>query len=190
MDDEDQDLLDGDGDTDTGSDEDGGDAGDDAPPADQRKKADAKESKRINDLMGKWQAAEARAKAAEAKLKQAGTSEGTDGGATVPPEVQAWMDVAKEAARERFYNADPRFAEYGLDQTVIEGDDPAAMQASAKRWKELVDTIESKARARVLEEHGINPGYQGSTPEPKRDFGAMSDEEFEREVRKHSAGYL
>lgn len=182
MEDEDLDLLEGDGDTDGNSDD---GSTDDAPPADPKPKADAKESKRISDLMSKWQKEQARANAAEDRLK---ALEGGKAEPEIPADVKAWMDVAKDAARERVYNSDPRFAEYGIEQALLEGDTPDAMKASAKRVKDLIDSIETKARAEVLAEHGIYPDFTGSTPVAKTDFASMSDAEFDKVVAQHGGG--
>jgi hypothetical protein len=135
--------------------------------------------------MGKWQSEQAKSKRLERELAAAKAGD-KDPATAVPPEVQAWMDAAKDGARERYYNADPRFADYGLEQSVIDGSTPDEMRASRKRWSDLIDSIETKVRDQVLGEHGIIPESVGNTRGPKRDYGSMSAEDFEKEVAKVS----
>lgn len=187
MSDADQDLdLDLD-DEDLDGSSDADDDGPDAPQSKETSSAARSESKRVSDLMSKWQAAEARAKKAEDALAKAGKqgSSASDGsGDEIPEQVRRWMDAAKEGARERWYNSDPRFAAYGLEQALIEGADPEAMQASAKRLAALIDSVESKARQKVLDEHGLTPEFAGSTKAPTYDFASMSDEDFAKFLAK------
>lgn len=154
-----------------------------APPSDNPADRDGNESKRISDLTSKWQKAEARAKKAEAALKTKETPADKDG-EQIPEAIRRWMDAAKGAARDRYFNADKRFAEYGLELALIDGEEPDEMQASAKRLSALIDAVEQKARERVLEEHGLSAESVGSAPATKVDFGSMSDEEFMKFLNK------
>lgn len=181
MDPDDLDLgLEGLGDDGDAGSSDSGD-GSGAPPASGDAPAGKDESKRINDLMSKWQAAEARAEAAERKLKT-GDGQAKPRKGEIPPEVQAWMTAAKDAARDRYYNSDPRFAQYELEPSLFDGETPDDMASNAKRFKSLIDSIEAKARDRVLREHGVNPDLSSGRPVPDLDIGAMSDADFEKLV--------
>jgi hypothetical protein len=160
-------------------DPDGSDGDDaDALPSDPPGDAAKNESKRINDLTSKWQKAEARAKKAEEALKAKGGGADAGQGTELPEEVRRWMDSAKDAAKERWFNSDKRFADYGLEVGLIDGADPSEMQAKAKTLSGLIDAIESKAREAVMREHGITPEFSGGQPTQKHDFASMSDEEF------------
>lgn len=185
---DDLDLFDDTSDGTPGAGSDGGDAG--APPAGQDGQDGSKDSKRISDLMSKWQKAEARAKAAEGKLTGSAAPAGAGDGnapptvAEMPPEVRAWLETAKDAARERVYNADPRFAKYGIDEALIDGETPDAMRAAAGRVKALIDGIETKARNDALAEFGLTPATAGGGSPKLGDVAAMSDKEFEALVAK------
>lgn len=183
---DDLDLLDDDvdGEADTGSGDDSAE-GRDAPPAEGSDDA-GPEDKRVNDLMGKWQREQAKSKRLEAELAAVKSKPSTV--ADVPPNVQAWMDAAKDGARERYYAADPRFADYGLDQSAIDGSTPDEMKASKKRWSDLFDAMETKVRASVLADHGIVPEISSTRKGPSKDFGAMSAEDFEKEVARVTGG--
>lgn len=177
--DEDLDLDEQDQDDDTGSPDAGDGSG--APPAGNAGPKKSNEAKRIEDLMSKWQTAEAENARLKSQLEGKGP-QGEPGGEQIPEAVRQWMNAAKDAARDRFFNSDPRFAEYGIDLSLIEGEDPDAMKASAARIKSLIDAVESKARERVLRDHGIEADVQGSAPAPKVDFATMDDETFDKYV--------
>lgn len=191
---DDQDLFNDTGDEgETGTGSDGGDA--DALPTGQDLKDGSKDSKRINDLMSRAQKAEARAEKAEKTLKAAGSkSSDADAGnaappAVIPPEIAQWLETAKDAARERIYNADTRFAKYGLDLALVDGEKPDEMRSAASRLSATIDVIESKVRNEVLVEHGLTPAAAGGSTAPKMgDIATMSDEEFEKLVRRGSQG--
>lgn len=169
-------------DTDTG--DDGADAGsddgdaDDAPPP--------KESKRVSDLTSKWQKAEARAKKAEAALAKSRKQPASDDQADDArgAEAQEWIEAQREFARERAFTSDARLAEYGLTSEDITGDTPGAMRDGVKRYVALIDAIETKVRNRVLADHGLTPDTPGGGKEERLDFASMSDEDFEKQVRR------
>lgn len=163
---DDDDLFDDETDSgsDAGSDE-SDDASDDAPPAD--KKGTGKRTnweKRVNDLMSKWQSAEAekrRLKAELAELRgQAGTSNGgnaSQGAPQVDPATNEFLELAREQARSSLFNSDPRLAQYGFEVTAIEGDSAKEMQASLKRLQGVLDKVEGSARQSVMKEFGLTP---------------------------------
>ncbi len=189
---EDLDLFDdSDGGGTPGEGTEGGDA--DGLPAGQDPKAGTADSKRISDLTSKWQKAEARAKAAEAKLKPetppTGAGEGSAPSA-VPPEIAQWLETARDGARERIYNMDPRFAEYGVEQALIDGDSPDAMRQNQSRVKAVIDVVETKVRNKVLAEHGLTPAASGSTAPKLGDISSMDSKEFEALVSRAKTGQL
>lgn len=100
----------------------------------------------------------------------------------LPPDVAVWLASAKEAARERWFNSDPRFSRYGLDVALVDGETPDAMQASAKRLSSLIDAIESKTRDSILAEHGISPAPAGGGSTALPDFMSMKDDDFDKLV--------
>lgn len=183
MADDDLDLQDDlDDDTDTGS-ADGSDAGQDAPPASKPDGDGDKGADRVNDLMSKWQRAEARAKRAEKALAATKQGGDRDAGDDMPPAVRQWVDAAREQAREQFHATDPRLAEYGIPSSSITGTTPDEMRASLKTYSNLIDGIETKVRRRLMTEHGLVAEQVGSSPQQDLDFASMSDAEFEKHVR-------
>lgn len=175
-DDEDDDLLDDDLDLKYTEDDESDDESED----------DDKEKKRLRDLQSKADKETARANKAEAALKalQAGGTKQDDGRpkGSVDPEVQKWLSVAKESARTRLYESEPRFKEYGLAPSLISGDSPDDMEASFTQLKRLVGKVESRVRDAVLKEHGFAEAPRGGTSTPKRDYANMSKDDFEKVV--------
>lgn len=186
LDDDDDDNLDDDLDLNVDDTEDDDD--EDSTEDDASKE---KESKRLRDLQSQKDKETARANKAEALLKkiQEGGKSG-DGKPTgsVDPEVQKWLSVAKESARTRLYESDPRFKEYGLPPSLISGDSPEDMETSFTQLKRLVGKVESRVRDSVLKEHGFAEAPQSSSKTPKRDFANMSKEEFDKVVRAAMSG--
>jgi hypothetical protein len=176
-----------DGDDPSGSGSDGDDAG--APPA-QGKAPESKESKRVNDLMGKWQSEQERNKRLQAQLDELKGKKTTDGdGQPAPdPEREAWIEAQRDFARERGLNSDPRLADYGLTSDDITGNTPAEIKASVKRWTDVIDAIETKARNRVLAEHGLSPEVAGGSAPKVPDVASLSDDDFEALVRRAKNG--
>jgi len=161
---------------DTGSPDAGDGSG--APPADPAGASGANESKRINDLMSNWQREKARADRLEAEAQGKKTAQAKPKAGEMPEAVRQWVTAAKDAARDRYFNTDPRLAEYGIELSAIDGETPDEMAASAKRYRTLIDAIESKARDKVLSEHGISAELAGGSRSVDLDIGAMDEKAF------------
>lgn len=174
---------------------DSGDSGssNSAPP-----KSDAGEKsssdKRVNDLMGKWQAEQARAnrlqtelEAAKGTAKSAGGSQGNSAGGA-DPAVSEFQDFVREDARRRLFDSDPRFASYGMDSSAITGSTLAEMKESVKRSKALLDGMETRVRGKVLEEHGLDPEVTAGGREPSMGIGEMSDSDFAKFLQERDSG--
>lgn len=139
--------------------------------------------KRTNDLMSKWQAEQAKSAKLEKELaslksakqpapKGSATSDGN-------PDADEFLKFTRESARKQLYDGDPRLGEYGVDLDAITGSTLAEMKKSFKSQVALVDTIETKARNRVLSEHGLSPEVEaGQGAEGLPSFSSMSDKEF------------
>lgn len=186
--DDDNDLFEGlDDDIDglSGSDS---DEGQDAPGTDgaQDGADKAKKRTREDDLMSKWQSEQAKNERLQKELVRLQGTKSTQG--AVPPEVQQWMDAAKDAARERFYETDPRLAEYGIPASAITGNTPDEMRASVKGYRDLIDSVETKARNKVLAEHGIVAESVGSSRFDDQDLVGMSDKDFDKLVNQVTGG--
>lgn len=160
----------------------GADGTDDAPPSTDNDNSEA-ESKRIADLMSKWQRAEARAKKAEAALtKRSGTQ---TKGRTASAEIDEFAAFAREDARLRLHRSDPRFEKYGIEPTAISGNTLEEMKASFDAQRKVVDGLESRIRNEVLREHGFDLDVGGSNSESALpDFGSMSPEDFAKFVER------
>lgn len=160
-----------------------GDAGSDnsAPPSSAAGSAD-NSSQRINDLMGKWQGEQARnaklqreleaLRAGSAAEPQSGSAGGSD------QSGNEFMDFAREDARRRIFEQDPSLAAAGLDSSSIAGSTLEEMKASFKAQQTLVQGIESRARANVLKQHGLDPEVVAGGHEPVEKIEQMSDEDF------------
>lgn len=157
-------------------------ASDGALPSDDE--SGSKESKRVNDLTSKWQKAEARAKKAEAALAKSKPESDAGAAPAVAPEVSEWIEAQREFARERALNSDPRLAEYGLTADDIAGDTPAEVKASVKRQIDLINSIETKVRQRLLIEHGLSPEVPGGGRTERLDIDGMSEKDFDQLVAR------
>lgn len=167
-----------------------------APPA-AGSPSEAKNSKRINDLMSRAQKAEAQAAKFEKQLKAVrGAADGaaaavpvpeSEKAPEVPVEVRRWLDAAKGGVVDRLYGSDPRFATYGIDKAAIGGDTPEAVAEAVKQLSALIDKVETRVRNDTLAEHGMNPAPGGGGAAAGPNVGAMSDEEFEKFLAKHSS---
>lgn len=149
---------------------------------------DPKDSKRVNDLMSKWQSEQARANRLEAELAAAkGQQKGDAGDGTASDGAgNEFVEFQRELTRKALFDSDPRFAAYGLDPSAIEGQTVAEMRASVERQKKLVDAVETKARNKALREHGIAPDAgagSGGSAKPV-DYDSMSKEDFEKALAK------
>ena len=139
--------------------------------------ADDGDAKRVNDLMSKWQKAEARNKKLEERLN-ALESKGTEGTADDPNQ---WVKVMKQTARDSIYASDPRLARYGIEPDAISGDTPAEMQASLTQVKNLIDRIETDSSNRTLKKAGLTASNKGSASVKGPEI-PESDEDFEKLV--------
>lgn len=149
--------------------------------SDSKSKPD-KSEKRIRDL----QSALDKAIAENNKLKKATP---TDKKApSRDPEVERWMRAAQDATRDRLYDSDPRFKEFGIDPAVISGDTPEEMRASVKELTKLISRVETRVRNKTLREHGFSPPPKEGGAEPRRNIAGMSNEEFEKLVAEVSVG--
>jgi hypothetical protein len=149
-----------------------------APP--EKAPAPKDESKRINDLMSKWQTEKARADRLEAA--QAASSKGgdqQDGGTGSDAELDEFKDFAREYARNQLFASDPRLAQAGIEAEDIVGTTLAEMQASFKKHLKVVGGIESRLRNKILAEHGLDPDVAtGAGTEKTPSFTTMSDKDF------------
>jgi hypothetical protein len=146
--------------------------------------------KRINDLMSKWQAAEAKAKRLEAAQK------GGDAGDDNPPAPEAapapvdegLNEILRDAAREALFKSDPRLERFGFKADVITGSTAAEMRESLARQRALLDAVEGKVRNEVLAEHGLTNDAAGGGSEKPTDFASMKREDFLELVERVKAG--
>lgn len=158
-------------------------------PGDQDSPPPASDSKRVNDLMSKWQSAEAKAARLEAELARTKTQVpgARNSGDRQAKPADEWAEFHRSMARDKLFESEPRFARYGIDATAIEGATPAEMQASFNRQKALIDKIETAARNTILAEHGLIPEVAAGASERSEpvDFARMSSKEFEEYLSKH-----
>lgn len=175
-----------------------GDSGSDnsAPPKGAPADKDSGD-KRVNDLMSKWQAEQARANKLEQELAAARGQQPApkpdgdkpaDGGNQASAE---FIDFVREDARRRIFESEPKLAVAGLDASAITGSTLEEMKASLKRTKSLVDGMESRVRGAVLKEHGLDPEVVAGTHEKVSSIASMTDAEFakflaERDAHKFS----
>lgn len=150
-----------------------------APPADGA--PDDKSSTRINDLMSKWQSEQAKANRLQKELDElmAGKGSPAKGDAGSGAGADEFVQFARETTRTTLFESDPRLANYGLTADDIAGDTVAEMKASLSERVKWITQIESKARERVLEEHGLTPEVStGSLRDTGKTFSTMSEKEF------------
>ena len=181
---DDLELVDGDDEAVTESS--GSDESTDAPQ-------DPKDSKRINDLMSKWQSAESKAKRLEAELAQA-KGEGASGNDSAPASEKApaadegFNEILRDAARDALFASDPRLKRFGFKPDVITGTTAAEMRESMARQVALLDAVEGKVRNEVLAEHGLTNDAAGGRSEKPQNFADMSSEDFLALVERVKAG--
>ncbi len=182
MDEEDKDLdqsLEGDADLD-------GDSGSDnsAPQGDASTGGD-KGDKRVRDLMSNWQREQSRANRLQAELdalKGGKPAEGSQDG-SADGDAQSgneFLEFAREDARRRIFEQDPRLAAYGLSASAIAGSTLDEMKASFAAQKKLIDRIASQARSEALQEHGLSPEVIAGASETAKGFAEMSQDEFKK----------
>ena len=142
--------------------------------------------KRIRDLQSKADKAEARAnklqKQIEAQTKSQKAAKDGNADGVVPPEVQKWLDTAKERATEAAFESDERFKKYKVSPEFIQGDSPDELRQRAKAFADLLTEIEGQARNDVLVEHGYRPEPATSERADPKNYRTMSTEEFNKEV--------
>jgi hypothetical protein len=170
------DQLEGDGDNEdatSGSDN-------SAPPTDAP--VTDKSKKRVDDLMGNWQREQARANRLEAELKQLrGEAPQQGGGTKTDDGIDEFKEFARENARVTLFNSDPRLSDYGLKPEDIAGSSLAEMRESIKKHQGLIDGLETRARNKILAEHGLEPDVTtGASTEGTPKFSEMSDAEFDK----------
>lgn len=138
------------------------------------------ESKRINDLMSRAQKAEARAaKAEKALAKMRGEGE-------ADPATQRLMSELREAGLDAVFGEHPELREYGIKRDLIEGTTRAELRESAKALVSLIKTVSTKARNKALADAGVEAEPQSGQRRPAVDYGAMSDEDFQKELKRLS----
>lgn len=157
--------------------------GDDSAAGDS--KAKGAEDKRIRDLQARADKETARANKAEALLASRGES-GADG--SNDPERAALVTELREASLDAVYGEFAELKEYGIDRALIEGATRAQMRESATSLVGLVKGVETKVRNKVLREHGIKAEPAGSARSAPKDYGSMSDEDFEKELARARSG--
>jgi len=111
-----------------------------------------------------------------------------DKGTEVPDQVKEWITAAQQNAREALYKSDERLERFGVDPTLIRGETPAEMQASAKAIGELVDKMERDIRDSVLEEHGFTPAPRDASSMGTANFKTMDTKKFDALVEEALRG--
>lgn len=160
----------------TGSQTDGDQSG---SPSDSTSASDS--DKRYNDLMSKWQKAEARAKKLQSVIdgKDSGTqTSGAPASVKDDPKLKAWLDEAAADVAERAYRSDPRFEQYGISASEFRGESPDEIRNKVKQTRDLIEKMETRIRNAVLSEHGLSPEVGSTRSAPQKPFDQMSSKEF------------
>lgn len=137
------------------------------------------DDKRVNDLMSKWQKAEARARKAEAALV---------GGSDTASAGDPWVAAARDLVIDQVYGSDPRYGKYGIQRDFFAGGDPSMIKAASKELSALLDGIEASAVEKARAEVGYVPELGGGPVREKVDFDAMTSEQFEALIAKAKSG--
>jgi hypothetical protein len=179
--DEELDDQESDADADSGS--------DNSAPPDEGSQASTSSDKRVRDLMSKWQTEQARANRLEQELQAARGSQSGESQQEQPADGGAneFVEFAREDARRRIFESDPRLAAYGLEASAISGSTLLEMKASFAAQKKLIEGIESRARQQVLQEHGLDPEVVADGREKIPGIAQMSDEEFDKFLDQRDA---
>lgn len=177
---EDEDEVEDEADDEAEDDESESDSEDDAAA---KPKTD-KSEKRIRDLQSQLD----KAKAENNKLLKAKEADSDPKAKETDPEVRRWVQAAKDVTRSRVYDSDPRFKEFGIDQTAITGDSPEEMNASAAALLRIIKRIESRTTNKVLREHGFSPEPRNGDRAVKRDYRNMKQDEFDALVKQVVGG--
>lgn len=154
--------------------------------SEESEKPKPKVDKRISDLQSKADAAEARANKAEKLLAKVRGQETDQGGKD--PETAALRAELREASLDAVFGEYPVLAEFDIDRDLIEGSNRAEMRESATSLVALIKSVSTKARNKALRDNGITAEPAGSRREPPKNYGAMSQEDFEKELDRVKSG--
>lgn len=174
------------GDNDLGNDSasDGDSGSDNSAPPEKASADKGSGDKRVNDLMGKWQAEQARANKLEQELAAARGQQPApkpDGGKPADgasSDAAEFIEFAREDARRRLFESEPKLAAAGLEMSAIAGSTLGEMKESLKRQKALVEGMESRVRSSVLREHGLDPEVVAGAHDRVPGLAEMSDADF------------
>ena len=171
--------------------EEGEESTDDGSTDDAQEGAKPEGDKRIRDLQSQKDKAEARANKAEAALAKAlNAGEGAAKEGSKDPERDALLVELRESSLDAVFGEYAELKSYGIDRNLIEGRTRAEMRESATALVALIKSVATRERNRVLKESGITPEPAGSTRTPPKDWGSMSDEDFEKERAKRRGSSL
>lgn len=155
---------------------------DDAPAAEAA--SGEPESKRINDLMSKWQKADA--ENARLKRELAKSKVKNPSGDSTLLQSEELMEFAREQARNSLYATDPRLARYKIPVESIAGDTPAEMRKSLEAQIKVVAAMETQIRRDIMLEHGIDPEVVSGGGGTATDFASMSSKDFNELIERRS----
>lgn len=157
---------------------DGGDAGEP-----QKGEVD----KRISDLQSKADREAARANKLEKALEKLNAG-GSDASGGNDPERKALLEELRESSLDAVYGEFEELKSYGIDRALIGGSTRAEMREEATALVGLIKSVATRERNRVLKEHGIKAEQSGATRTPPKNYGEMSNEDFEKELSKIKGG--
>lgn len=160
---------------DTGSDDAGDDDAGSGGSDDAGKQGNV--DKRVSDLQSKLDKEIARANKAEKALKARGEGNGQGND---DPRTAALMQELREASLDSVYAEFSELKQYGIDRSLIEGSTRTELRQSATTLVGLIKSVKTKVRNEVLAEVGVKADPAGARREPPKDYGKMSDEEFEK----------
>lgn len=136
------------------------------------------DAKRIKDLQSKADAETARANKAEkalAKMRGEGDAD---------PATQRLVAELREASLDAVFGEFPELREFGINRDLVEGTTRAELRVNAKALVSLIKNVSTKARNKALAEAGVTPAPAGSRRESPKDYNAMSDEDFGKELAR------
>lgn len=122
------------------------------------------------------------------QMKGKASASGKGRTASVPEEVQQWITAAKENTRKALFEQNEKFGQYGVDPSLIVGETPVEMRASAESLAKFVTEIESKVRGQVLVEHGFDPEPRSTTSTGRKDYATMDSKDFNALVEEALRG--
>ena len=97
-----------------------------------------------------------------------------------PSEFEAYM---RESVRRQLFAEEPRLKDFGFALEDISGESLAEMEANRQRLVKVIEKAESRALNQAFEKVGIDPSLAGG-PQERKDYAAMSPEEFEKEIQR------